>query len=239
MASPERAHLTPEIKQRKVKLYMFSGSHAVLSAQLMLAHYRRVNLPPAAHALVMLGLGFETMTVPGLKVDGRRVQGTRWISRYLDELVPAPPLFPADPSAAGRWRRPSAGARSFRTRSTRLLLHRQTQPQGREERPASRAIPRSLPMRAMLHLTTPAFLEMCLEAGRPWCCRATPMCPPTWATAYDEALELLAGLGVTELAVFERRRRSLERLAPTGARLRRSPPAPYALPALGNSGDQK
>lgn len=84
-----------------VKLYMFSGSNAVLTAQLMLAHkgieYRRVNLPPAAHAFIMLGLGFQTMTVPALKVDGRRVQGTRYIARFLDELVPEPALFPADP----------------------------------------------------------------------------------------------------------------------------------------------
>lgn len=42
---------------------MFSGSNAVLTAQLMLAHkgiaYRRVNLFPAAHAVILLGLGFE------------------------------------------------------------------------------------------------------------------------------------------------------------------------------------
>ncbi len=84
-----------------VKLYMFSGSNAVLTAQLMLAHkgiaYRRVNLFPAAHTVILLGLGFETMTVPALKVDGRRVQGTRAISRFLDELVPEHPLFAADP----------------------------------------------------------------------------------------------------------------------------------------------
>jgi glutathione S-transferase len=73
----------------------------VLTAQLMLAHkrigYTRVNLPPGAHALMMLGLGFETMTVPGLIADGHRVQGTRYIARFLDEIVPEPALFPADP----------------------------------------------------------------------------------------------------------------------------------------------
>jgi len=44
----------------RVTLYMFSGSNAVLTAQLMLEHkgiteYRPVNLPPGAHALIMLG----------------------------------------------------------------------------------------------------------------------------------------------------------------------------------------
>jgi glutathione S-transferase len=32
-----------------------------------------------------------------MTVDGRRVQGSREISRALDELQPEPPLFPADP----------------------------------------------------------------------------------------------------------------------------------------------
>lgn len=84
-----------------VKLYMFSGSNAVLTAQLMLAHkgiaYQRVNLFPAAHTVILVGLGFETMTVPALKADGRRVQGTRAISRFLDEVIPEHPLFWADP----------------------------------------------------------------------------------------------------------------------------------------------
>lgn len=86
----------------KVKLYMFSGSNAVLTAQLMLEHkgitdYQPVNMPPGLHALIMLAKGFETMTVPALELDGRRIQGTRNISRALDELVPEPPLFPPDP----------------------------------------------------------------------------------------------------------------------------------------------
>jgi glutathione S-transferase len=49
------------------------------------------------HAFTMLARGFDTMTVPALKVDGRRVQGSRTISRALDELVSQSPLFPADP----------------------------------------------------------------------------------------------------------------------------------------------
>jgi glutathione S-transferase len=80
---------------------MFPGSNAVLTARLMLDHkdvgYTMVRLPPGLHAPLMLMLGFETMGVPAIKVDGRRVQGTRSISRALDELEPARPLFPTDP----------------------------------------------------------------------------------------------------------------------------------------------
>jgi len=88
----------------KVKLYMFPGSNSALSGRLMLEHkgidYQQVKLPPGIHAFIMLALGFETMGVPAIKWGGRRVQGTRSISRALDELVPEPPLFPPDP--AGR-----------------------------------------------------------------------------------------------------------------------------------------
>ncbi|MDQ6775110.1 MAG: glutathione S-transferase N-terminal domain-containing protein [Actinomycetota bacterium] len=88
----------------KVKLYMFPGSNSVLTGRLMLDHkgvdYKLVKLPPGIHAFIMLALGFETMGVPAIKWGGRRVQGTRSISRALDELVPGRPLFPSDP--AGR-----------------------------------------------------------------------------------------------------------------------------------------
>jgi glutathione S-transferase len=43
---------------------------------------------------------FRGATVPALKIDGRRVQGSRAISRALEELAPEPRLFPPDP--AGR-----------------------------------------------------------------------------------------------------------------------------------------
>jgi glutathione S-transferase len=86
----------------QVKLYMFPGSNAVLTGRLMLEHkgldYDTFALMPAAHAFHLLALGFPTMGVPALKIGGRRVQGTRAISRALDELVPERPLFPADPA---------------------------------------------------------------------------------------------------------------------------------------------
>lgn len=85
----------------KVKLYMFSGSAPSLTARLMLEHkgidHKAVHLMVGPHAFGMLGRGFETMTVPALKLDGRRIQGSREISRALDDLVPHPPLFPANP----------------------------------------------------------------------------------------------------------------------------------------------
>jgi histidinol-phosphatase (PHP family) len=56
----------------------------------------------------------------------------------------------------------------------------------------------------------PAFLEMCLEAGRPVALSSDAHVPGDIAHRYDDALELLDSLGVDRLAVFERRERRLE-----------------------------
>ncbi|MEA2198652.1 MAG: glutathione S-transferase [Solirubrobacteraceae bacterium] len=84
-----------------MKLYMFPGSNSSITGQLMLDHkgidYKLVKLPPGMHAFIMLALGFETMGVPAIKWDGRRVQGPRWIARALDELVPGRPRFTSAP----------------------------------------------------------------------------------------------------------------------------------------------
>src|SRR3954471_5893488 len=56
----------------------------------------------------------------------------------------------------------------------------------------------------------PAFLEMCLEAGRPVALSSDAHTPNDLAYRYEEALEYLERLGVGELAVFERRQRRLE-----------------------------
>jgi glutathione S-transferase len=87
----------------KVKFYGFTGSNSVNTGRLMLEHkgleYDFVKLPPAVHAPTMLMLGFPTMAVPAIKVGDRRVQGTRWIARALDEIYPdGPLLFPTDPA---------------------------------------------------------------------------------------------------------------------------------------------
>jgi histidinol-phosphatase (PHP family) len=54
------------------------------------------------------------------------------------------------------------------------------------------------------------FLEMCLEAGRPVALSSDAHLPEQLGHEYERAVEWLAGLGVTELAVFERRQRRLE-----------------------------
>ena len=85
------------------RLYVFPGSHAAMIGRLLLEQkgiaYKRVDLLPVISKLVVRALGFPGATVPALKIDGRRVQGTRAISRELDRIQPDPPLFPSDPSA--------------------------------------------------------------------------------------------------------------------------------------------
>ena len=55
----------------------------------------------------------------------------------------------------------------------------------------------------------PAFLEMCLQAGAPIALSSDAHRPEDVGAGYEQALELLAGLGVSELCVFERRVRTL------------------------------
>ena len=58
----------------------------------------------------------------------------------------------------------------------------------------------------------PAFLEMCLEAGRPVALSSDAHRPEQLGYEYERAVELLNGLGVSQIAVFERRSRRLEAL---------------------------
>jgi glutathione S-transferase len=85
----------------KVRLYTIPGSHPGVAVQLMLKDkgipFKRTDLFPAISRLVVRGLGFRGSTVPAIKVDGQRVQGSREIARELERLRPEPPLFPSDP----------------------------------------------------------------------------------------------------------------------------------------------
>ncbi len=94
-------------------LYSLALSHPALAAHRMLEvkriDHRVVNLIPGFHPVPLRLVGFAGPTVPALRIDGRRIQGSREISRALDELAPTPRLFPEDPDrrreveAAERW----------------------------------------------------------------------------------------------------------------------------------------
>ncbi len=83
------------------RLYVIPASHPSITAQLMLDHkgiaYKQTDLLPVISKGVLRAARFPGVTVPALKIDGQRVQGSRQIARELDRLRPDPPLFPADP----------------------------------------------------------------------------------------------------------------------------------------------
>jgi histidinol-phosphatase (PHP family) len=60
----------------------------------------------------------------------------------------------------------------------------------------------------------PAFLQMCLEAGAPIALSSDAHRPQDVGADYEQALDLLERLGVSELCVFDRR---VRRLQPLGA----------------------
>ena len=62
-------------------------------------------LMPGMQAALLRMAGFRGATVPALKIDGRKLQGSLRISRELERLYPEPPLFPGDPAVeeAERW----------------------------------------------------------------------------------------------------------------------------------------
>jgi histidinol-phosphatase (PHP family) len=68
----------------------------------------------------------------------------------------------------------------------------------------------------------PAFLQMCLEAGAPVALSSDAHRPEDIGSGYEEALELLAEMGVGEICVFEGRERRLVEIGGDAA------PAPVA-----------
>jgi glutathione S-transferase len=88
------------------KLYVIPASHPSRTAELMLERkgipYKRVDLVSALHKPLLRALGFPGTTVPAMKLDGRRIQGSRAIARALDIEQPDPPLLPADPELRAR-----------------------------------------------------------------------------------------------------------------------------------------
>jgi glutathione S-transferase len=89
-----------------VVLYWMSISHPSQVARKMLdlkgVEYEVVDVVPLNQRIHLRIAGFRGGTVPALKVDGRRVQGSRQIAGLLDERWPEPPLFPSDPAMRAR-----------------------------------------------------------------------------------------------------------------------------------------
>jgi glutathione S-transferase len=83
-------------------LYVIPGSHPATAAQRMLEHkgidFKRRDLLPVVSRGVLKMMRFPGVTIPSLRIDGRKITGSREISKALDEIKPDPPLFPADPA---------------------------------------------------------------------------------------------------------------------------------------------
>jgi glutathione S-transferase len=90
-----------------VKLYTVPGSHPCAAVEVALRlksiEYERISLLPMSQ--IMWGpLRYGGTTVPGLRIDGERLAGSRTIMRRLDTLAPEPPLLPPLSDAVARAR---------------------------------------------------------------------------------------------------------------------------------------
>ena len=92
--------------QPQLKLYVIPASHPCEAVEAGLRikglQYKRVDVLPVAHKLVLRGLRFPGDSVPALKIDGERMVGSRAILHRLEALRPEPPLLPADPALRAR-----------------------------------------------------------------------------------------------------------------------------------------
>ena len=97
----------------KIKLYVLPASHPCVAVEAALKlksiPFDRVDLLPLTQ-LAIGPLRYGGYTVPGIRIDGERIVGSRPIMRRLDELEPEPPLLPpaGDPTRervleAERW----------------------------------------------------------------------------------------------------------------------------------------
>ena len=108
----------------EAKLYVIPGSHPSRAAMLMLERkgipYKRVYLMPVVSKGVLKAHRFPGITVPALKLDGRRVQGSIQIGREIDRIQPEPGLYPADPDLRARVEEAEAWGDEFQQKPRRL-----------------------------------------------------------------------------------------------------------------------
>lgn len=86
----------------EARLYVIPASHPSEAAKKMLElkgiPYKRRDLMPVISKAVLRAMRFPRNTVPAMKLEGERVQGTGNIARALDRAVPEPELVPSDPA---------------------------------------------------------------------------------------------------------------------------------------------
>src|SRR5215212_6073685 len=86
--------------------------------------YRRIDLVTAVHRTILRALGFPRKTVPAVKLDGAKIQGTTEIALALDALIPSSALFPADPDRRREVEKAEAwGEEVFQPVPRRLILN--------------------------------------------------------------------------------------------------------------------
>jgi glutathione S-transferase len=87
-------------------LYGMKISHPAVCARLALERKgvdtKVVDLMPGFHPVLVRALRFPRNTVPALKIDGLRIQGTRLITSYLERTRPEPPIFGSSPEERAR-----------------------------------------------------------------------------------------------------------------------------------------
>jgi glutathione S-transferase len=91
----------------EIVLHALPPSHPCMTAEAALKlkgiAYERIDFTPGEHVAKMAELyGEGNTTVPGVLIDGEPVHGSRRILARLEELQPAPPLYPGDKADAVR-----------------------------------------------------------------------------------------------------------------------------------------
>ena len=98
--SRSRPSRASRVRGIAARLYWFPLSHPAHAVRRMLElkgiEYELATVLPGTQRMHLRLVGFRGGTVPALKLDGRRVQGSRAIARALEAARPDPPLFPTD-----------------------------------------------------------------------------------------------------------------------------------------------